>query len=102
MEIHREHKIRQRAFEMLKPSYICAVKDMERNVCCCHYHVEMIYLKEALNNKCGKASAVHSPMSCVCTCSEVCRPTADASTCQACVHGCLFAFALGGSPLPQT
>lgn len=79
---HPEHKIGQRSFEYIKPSFIRPIKDIERNVCCCRHHVEIVYLKEALNAMRGEGSTTHHINACSCTCTTVCRPSTDGH-CQA-------------------
>ena len=44
---HPECPIMHRSFDDLRPFFV--IKCKERNVCCCRYHVEVLFLLEALN-----------------------------------------------------
>ena len=46
-EEHLEVRISLRCFEGLKPYFVRKLRD--RYTCCCIYHVQMIFLKEAMN-----------------------------------------------------
>ena len=76
---HSEVKISLRCFEGLKPSFVQKLRD--RYTCCCIYHVQMIYLKEALNNMRQNRVKVHG--ACACSCS-VCM--SSGTTCKVVDH----------------
>jgi len=64
---HPELVISKRSFDSLHPFW---VKSLERNVCCCIYHVELKELKVGFN--CMKInSGLHD--GCTCSFEEVCQ-----------------------------
>ena len=65
-EKHPDYKIGMQIFEMLKPFFCRRLKD--RNTCCCKYHVQMSFLKDALNHMRSHAFGLHDKgCSCECT-----------------------------------
>ena len=72
-------KISLRCFEGLKPWFVRKLKD--RYTCCCIAHVQMIYLKEALNQMRQSKTGVHgSGCGCICV---ICMPEEGLGNCQA-------------------
>ena len=58
-------RISLRCFEDLKPYFIRKLKD--RNTCCCEYHVQLVYFKEALNQMWQGRFGLHGrPCNCRC------------------------------------
>jgi hypothetical protein len=67
---HPEIQIQERAFVKLYPFYVRPLKD--RNVCCCHYHVELDMLREGMNNMLDARKGVHVTCTCeynLCACA---------------------------------
>ncbi len=73
-------KVRLRAFEKIKPYYVCRFK--ERNACACIYHVEMAKFWNKFNNMQDGTNGVHGKH-CSCTC-DICVGSIP-SVCMACV-----------------
>ena len=76
---HRDIKISLRCFEGLKPWFVRKLKD--RYTCCCIAHVQMIYLKEALNNMRQSKTGMHGS-GCGCMC-VTCMPEEGLGKCGA-------------------
>lgn len=77
--IHPDVKIGQRTFEKLKPYFVRKLKD--RYTCCCITHIQMSFLRDALNQIRQGSLGLHST-SCTCQC-EICGAT---DTCNACAQ----------------
>lgn len=56
-----------RSFHRLRPFFVIKCKD--RNVCCCRYHVEVLFLLEALNAFRDPNSGGHFVVHCDCECA---------------------------------
>lgn len=65
---HPEVQIGQRAFEKLKPYFVRKLRD--RYTCCCITHVQMSFLRDALNHSRQVAKGVHGK-ECACRC-DIC------------------------------
>ena len=68
-ETHPTVQIGQRSFEKLKPWFVRKLKD--RNTCCCVYHIQMLFLKDAYNLMRSDVGGLHG-RSCSCTC-DICK-----------------------------
>lgn len=66
MEAHPDCAIQQRSFVNLRPFFV--IKCKERNVCCCRYHIQVLYLLEALNAFRDPCKGAHVLFVCTCTC----------------------------------
>lgn len=55
-----------RSFDNLRPFFV--IKCKERNVCCCRYHVEVLFLLEALNAFRDPLLGAHFILHCDCEC----------------------------------
>lgn len=62
-------KVGQRSFEKLKPWFVRKLKD--QNTCCCVYHIQLMYFKDAFNIMRSSAFGFHGK-SCTCECN-VCK-----------------------------
>lgn len=67
-ESHPQVQIRQRAFEKLKPYFLRKLQD--RYTRCCIMHVQMSFLRDALNHSRQVAKGVHGK-ECACRC-DIC------------------------------
>ena len=63
-DAHPECRIKQRAFEYLKPWYVRTLKD--QSTCCCIYHTEMDMMRTGLNDLRSCSRGLHSSQSCNC------------------------------------
>lgn len=78
---HPNMKISLRCFEGLKPWFVRKLKD--RYTCCCIVHVQMIFLKEAINHMRQK-QGMHG-IGCACMCA-ICMSEENPGMCQAFTH----------------
>lgn len=81
-ETHPEVIIGQRSFEKLKPWFVRKLKD--RNTCCCVYHIQLLFLKDAFNKMRSDAASFHG-RSCSCAC-DTCKPSIVGGKCAASEH----------------
>lgn len=75
-------QIGQRSFEKLKPWFVRKLKD--RNTCCCVYHIQMLFLKDAYNQLRSNATGFHG-RSCSCAC-DICNKGVLSGRCAASEH----------------
>lgn len=73
-EAHPQRQIMLRSFIKLRPFFV--IKCKERNVCCCRYHIQVLFLLEAFNAFRDPNRGAHTLFHCVCQCS-VCGSTAE-------------------------
>ena len=66
LEAHPECSIQHWAFISLRPFFV--IKCKERNVCCCRYHIQVLFLLEALNAFRDPRKGTHVLFICNCTC----------------------------------
>lgn len=67
IDAHPELSIQHRAFINLRPFFV--IKCKERNVCCCRYHIQVLFLLEALNAFRDPQRGAHIIFNCNCECS---------------------------------
>lgn len=66
IEAHPQCSIQHRSFIYLRPFFV--IKCKERNVYCCRYHIQVMYLLEALNAFRDPRKGAHVLFLCNCTC----------------------------------
>lgn len=64
---HPHCPIMLRSFIKLRPFFVIRCK--ERNVCCCRYHIQVLFLLEALNAFRDPNHGAHTLFHCICQCS---------------------------------